>query len=38
VLALSDDPAERARAMSLDEMKARGQPVYEAWGAIMGRS
>jgi hypothetical protein len=37
VLALSDDPAERSRAMSVDEMKARGQPVYDDWGTIMGR-
>jgi hypothetical protein len=37
VLALSDDPAERALAMSVDETKARGQPVYEDWGTIMGR-
>jgi hypothetical protein len=37
VLALSDDPDARAQAMSADEIKARALPVYEEWGAIMGR-
>lgn len=37
VLGLSDEPAHRARAMSVEEMKARATPVYEDWGTIMGR-